>query len=103
MSSLARVENLRWPQSPGTRSRNFFKLFSPCLFGSLLPYVIRDVRKIDADLCGLKTDHKRTKSTHMLERLSEEIKRQTRTVRIFPNRESCFRLLRVLATEIHGN
>ena len=30
----------RWPQSPGTRSRNFFKLFSPCLFGSLLPYVI---------------------------------------------------------------
>ena len=58
LSALGRVENLRWPQSPGTRSRNFFKLFSPCLFGSLLPYVIRDVRKIDVDLCGLKTDHK---------------------------------------------
>jgi putative transposase len=34
--------------------------------------------------------HKHLKSTNMLERLNEEIKRRTRVVRIFPNQESCF-------------
>jgi hypothetical protein len=33
----------------------------------------------------------------LLERLSEEIKRRTHVVRIFPNAESCLRLIRALA------
>jgi transposase-like protein len=37
----------------------------------------------------------------MLERLNEEIKRRTRVVRIFPNAESCLRLIRALCVEIH--
>jgi putative transposase len=37
----------------------------------------------------------------MLERLNEEIKRRTYVVRIFPNRDSCLRLIRALAVEIH--
>ena len=37
----------------------------------------------------------------MLERLNEEIKRRTYVVRIFPNSESCLRLIRALAVEIH--
>ena len=41
------------------------------------------------------------KSTNMLERLNEEIRRRTRVVRIFPNLESCLRLVRALAVEIH--
>jgi putative transposase len=45
--------------------------------------------------------HKHLKSTNMLERLNEEIKRRTRVVRIFPNRESCLRLIRALAVEMH--
>jgi putative transposase len=45
--------------------------------------------------------HKHLKSTNMLERLNEEIKRRTRVVRIFPNRESCLRLVRALAAETH--
>jgi putative transposase len=45
--------------------------------------------------------HKHLKSTNMLERLNEEIKRRTRVVRIFPNRESCLRLIRALAVETH--
>jgi putative transposase len=45
--------------------------------------------------------HKHLKSTNMLERLNEEIKRRTRVVRIFPNEASCLRLLRALAAETH--
>jgi putative transposase len=39
--------------------------------------------------------------TNMLERLNEEIKRRTHVVRIFPNAESCLRLVRALAVEAH--
>ena len=45
--------------------------------------------------------HKHLKSTNMLERLNEEIKRRTQVVRIFPNEASCLRLVRALAAEIH--
>ncbi len=47
--------------------------------------------------------HKHMKSTNMLERLNEEIKRRTYVVRIFPNAESCLRLVRALAVEVHEN
>jgi transposase-like protein len=47
--------------------------------------------------------HKHMKSTNMLERLNEEIKRRTHVVRIFPNAESCLRLVRALAVETHEN
>jgi len=45
--------------------------------------------------------HKHLKSTNMLERLNQELKRRTHIVRIFPNAESCLRLTRALAVEIH--
>jgi putative transposase len=45
--------------------------------------------------------HKNMKSTNMLERFNEEIKRRTRVVRIFPNDASCLRLTRALAAEQH--
>jgi putative transposase len=48
-----------------------------------------------------ESHHKHLKSTNMLERLNEEIKRRTYVVRIFPNRDSCLRLIRALAVEIH--
>lgn len=47
--------------------------------------------------------HKHMKSTNMLERLNEEIKRRTYVVRIFPNAASCLRLVRALGVEIHEN
>ena len=37
----------------------------------------------------------------MLERLNQELKRRTHVIRIFPNPESCLRLIRALAVEIH--
>lgn len=47
--------------------------------------------------------HKNLKSTNMLERLNEELKRRTLVVRIFPNTDSCLRLVRALAVEMHEN
>ena len=43
------------------------------------------------------------KSTNMLERLNQELKRRTHVVRIFPNAASCLRLVRALAVETHEN
>lgn len=45
--------------------------------------------------------HKHLKSTNLLERLNQEIKRRTLVVRIFPNAESALRLIGALAAEIH--
>jgi transposase-like protein len=45
--------------------------------------------------------HKHLKSTNMLERINEELKRRTHVIRIFPNAQSCQRLLRALCVEIH--
>jgi putative transposase len=47
--------------------------------------------------------HKHLKSTNMLERLNQELKRRTNVVRIFPNTASCLRLIRALAAETHEN
>jgi putative transposase len=45
--------------------------------------------------------HKHMRSTNMLERVNEAIRRRTRVVRIFPNPDSCRRLIRALAVETH--
>lgn len=48
-----------------------------------------------------RAHHKHLKSTNMLERLNEELKRRTRVVRIFPNDSACLRLIRALCVETH--
>jgi putative transposase len=45
--------------------------------------------------------HKHLKSTNMLERLNQELKRRTLLVRIFPDEKSCLRLVQALAVETH--
>ena len=47
--------------------------------------------------------HKHLKSTNMLERFNQEIKRRTLVVRIFPDEAASLRLVRALAMEIHEN
>jgi len=47
-----------------------------------------------------KQHHKNMRSSNVLERLNEEIKRRTFVIRIFPNKESCLRLVRALGVEI---
>jgi len=45
--------------------------------------------------------HKHVKSTNLLERFNQEIKRRTLVVRIFPHEASCLRLVRAVAAEQH--
>jgi putative transposase len=45
--------------------------------------------------------YKHMRSTNLLERFNEEIRRRTYVVRIFPNADSCLRLVRALAAEQH--
>lgn len=48
----------------------------------------------------LPLEHRRKmKSTNMLERLNQELKRRSRVIRIFPNRTSCLRLMSYLCQE----
>jgi transposase-like protein len=46
-----------------------------------------------------ESHRRRIRTTNGLERLNQEIKRRTRVIRIFPNRESCLRLISALAVE----
>jgi putative transposase len=46
-----------------------------------------------------ESHRRRIRTTNGLERLNQEIKRRTRVVRIFPNREACLRLVTALVAE----
>jgi putative transposase len=46
-----------------------------------------------------ESHRRRIRTTNAQERLNQEIKRRTRVVRIFPNREACLRLVTALAVE----
>lgn len=48
-----------------------------------------------------QSHHKHLKSTNLLERFNQELKRRSQVVRIFPNDASCLRLIRALAVEQH--
>jgi transposase-like protein len=48
-----------------------------------------------------RAHHKHLKSTNLLERFNQEIKRRTLVVRIFPDQASCLRLVRAVAAETH--
>jgi putative transposase len=46
-----------------------------------------------------ESHQRRIRTTNSLERFNQELKRRTRVVRIFPNREACLRLVSALAVE----
>ena len=48
-----------------------------------------------------KPIRKRLRTTNLIERMNQELKRRSRVVRIFPNEEACLRLLSAVVLEIH--
>jgi putative transposase len=46
-----------------------------------------------------ESHRRRIRTTNGLERFNQEVKRRTRVVRIFPNRQACLRLVTALAVE----
>lgn len=47
-----------------------------------------------------KAHQRRLRTSNFLERLSQEIKRRTRVVRVFPNEQSCLRLISAILMEV---
>jgi len=47
-----------------------------------------------------RTHQRKLRTSNLLERLSQEIKRRTRIVRVFPNAQSCLRLISALLMEV---
>lgn len=72
-------------------------------YGKLCSWVEENIEETLSFYRLPKQHHKNLKSTNMLERLMEEIKRRTLVVRIFPNAAACLRLVRALAVETHEN
>jgi transposase-like protein len=72
-------------------------------YAKLTGWVEENIDETLTFYCLPRQQHKHLKSTNMLERLNEEIRRRTHVVRIFPNGESCLRLVRALAVETHEN
>jgi len=48
-----------------------------------------------------KSLHKKFRTSNLIERFNQELKRRSRLVRIFPNEPSCLRLLSAVALEFH--
>ena len=67
---------------------------------SVADWIDEHVEESLAVLALPREHHKQMKSTNMLERLNQELKRRSRCVRIFPNVESCLRLLGTICQEI---
>jgi transposase-like protein len=71
------------------------------LYPKLAAWVEENIEETLAYFALPLAHRKHMKSTNMLERLNEEIRRRTHVVRIFPNEESCLRLVRALCAETH--
>ena len=70
-------------------------------YGKLCAWVEENVEQTLTFYQWPRAHHKHLKSTNMLERINQELKRRTHVIRIFPNEESCLRLVRALCVEIH--
>ena len=70
-------------------------------YPKLCDWVEDNIEETFSFYCLPLEHHRNMKSTNMLERVNQELKRRTRVVRIFPNSDSCLRLVRALAAETH--
>ena len=70
-------------------------------YAKLCAWVEQNIEETFAFYRLPRAHHKHLKSTNLLERLNQEIKRRTHVVRIFTDEACCLRLIRALAVEIH--
>lgn len=70
-------------------------------YGKLCDWVEENIEETFTFYRWPLAHHKHLKSTNMLERINQELKRRTHVIRIFPNVASCLRLVRALTVEIH--
>ncbi|HGL4578372.1 TPA: transposase, partial [Enterococcus faecium] len=72
-------------------------------FSIILPYLI-----VDLKLCNRTfqytvqgNSHNRLKSTNLIERLNQEVRRREKIIRIFPNQTSANRLIGAVLMDLH--
>ena len=70
-------------------------------YPKLCAWVEANIEETWTFYCLPVAHHKHLKSTNLLERFNQEIKRRTLVVRIFPDEASCLRLVRAVAAEQH--
>ena len=67
------------------------------------PKVARLLEEHDEEILGVyalpEAHRKRMRTTNMLERQNQELKRRTRVIRVFPHEQSCLRLIAALLME----
>jgi putative transposase len=68
-------------------------------YGKLACHLEEHIEECLSCLAFPESHRRRIRTTNGLERFNQELKRRTRVVRIFPNRESCLRLVSALAIE----
>ena len=90
--------------SDQTEARKMFHHLQQSLDGKAdkaLPLLEEGLEDAIAVLTLPEKYHRRLRTTNMVERLNEEIRRREKVLRIFPNEESAFRLLGALLAEQH--
>jgi transposase-like protein len=70
-------------------------------YGKLCAWVEESIEETWSFYMLPQQHHKHMRSTNLLERVNEEIKRRTHLVRTFPNEASCLRLVRALTVQTH--
>lgn len=101
---LAKALKFIWEAETIEKARERVKLVVK-FYEDKLPKVADKIEKEIEETLGvlkLPLNHqRRMKSTNMLERLSGSISQRTKVVRIFPDRNSCLRLITSVLKEIH--
>lgn len=70
-------------------------------YGTLCSWVEESIEETWSYYRLPQQHHKHMRSTNLLERVNEEIKRRTHIVRTFPNEASCLRLVRAITVQTH--
>ncbi|WP_199175367.1 transposase, partial [Enterococcus faecium] len=71
-------------------------------FSIILPYLIVDLKLCNRTQYTVQgNSHNRLKSTNLIERLNQEVRRREKIIRIFPNQTSANRLIGAVLMDLH--